>query len=49
MTIRDANIPPNADEFSEEFAGCIIASLIDWFSGYDQVILDPESQDFTAI
>lgn len=49
VTIRDANIPPNPDEFSEEFAGCLLASLIDWFSGYDQVTLDIESRDLTAI
>lgn len=26
VTIRDANIPPNADEFPKELAGCVIAS-----------------------
>ncbi|KAF8846531.1 hypothetical protein BDZ45DRAFT_608835, partial [Acephala macrosclerotiorum] len=35
VTLRDANIPPSVDEFSEEFAGCFCASLIDFFSGYD--------------
>ena len=29
VTIRDANMPPNPDEFSEEFAGCYFVSLID--------------------
>ena len=29
VTIRDANMPPNPNEFSEEFAGCHIVSLID--------------------
>ncbi len=43
VTIQDANLPASADEFSEEFAGCIISSLIDFFSGYDQVELDEES------
>ncbi len=33
VTIRDANLPSSADEFSEEFAGCTISSLIDFFSG----------------
>lgn len=28
VTVRDANLPPSADEFSEEFAGCAISSLI---------------------
>ena len=31
VTIRDANLPPSVDEFSEDFAGCHIASLIDLF------------------
>jgi hypothetical protein len=47
-TIRDANLPPSVDEFSEEFAGCHMASLIDFFSGYDQVELDVKSRDLTA-
>ena len=47
-TIRDANLPPSADEFAEEFAGCKVSSLIDWFSGYDQLVLAEESRDMTA-
>ena len=47
-TIRDANLPPSVDEFSEEFAGCKLTSLIDFFSGYDQVPLDERSRDLTA-
>ena len=43
VTVTDANLPPSADEFSEKFAGCAISSLIDFFSGYDQVDLDEES------
>ena len=35
VTIRDANLPPSVNEFSEEFAGMAIASLIDFFSEYD--------------
>ena len=31
-----------------EFAGCHCASLIDFFSGYDQLTLDPRSRDLTA-
>jgi len=34
-TIWDANLPPSVDEFSEEFAGCQMALMIDLFSGYD--------------
>jgi hypothetical protein len=48
VTIRDANLPPSADYFSEEFAGCKVASLIDFFSRYDQVELAKESRDLTG-
>ena len=48
VTLRDANLPSNVDEFSEEFAGCAVASLVDFFSGYDQLTLDPKSRDMTA-
>ena len=45
VIVRDANLPPSADEFLEKFAGCAILSLIDFFSSYDQVELDEESRD----
>ena len=48
VTIRDANLPPSSDDFAEEFAGMHILSLVDWFSGYDQVELDVGSRDLTA-
>ena len=48
VTIQEANLPLSSDEFSEEFAGCTISSLIDYFSGYDQIELDEESRDLTA-
>ena len=48
VTIRDANLPPTVDAFSEEFAGMHVTSLIDFFSGYDQVGLDKASRDITA-
>jgi len=35
VTIRDANLPPSVNEFSEQFAGMKITSLVDFFSGYD--------------
>jgi len=47
-TIRDANLPLSVDEFSEEFAGCQMALIIDLFSGYDQIELDVRSRDLTA-
>ncbi len=49
VTIRDANVPLSVDEFSEEFAGCKIASLIDFFSGYDQMELDERCRDMIAM
>ena len=48
FTIRDVNLPPSADEFAEEFAGCKMSSLIDLFSGYDHVELAEESRDLTT-
>ena len=48
VTIKDASLPPSADDFSEEFAGFPLLSLLDLFSGYDQYILAPESRDMTA-
>ncbi len=42
------NLPPSVDEFLEEFARCAIALLIDFFSGYDQLVLVPECRDMTA-
>ena len=44
VTIKDASLPPSADDFSEEFAGFALLSLLDLFSGYDQCILVPESR-----
>lgn len=48
-TVKDANLPPDVDEFSEDFAGIYISSLIDYYSGYDQITLDKLSRDLTAI
>lgn len=49
VTKRDTNIPPNADKFAEEFAGMAVTSLVDLFSGYDQIELHKEDRDMTAI
>jgi hypothetical protein len=35
VTLKDANLPPLVNEFSEEFIGYMTASLVDFFSGYD--------------
>lgn len=48
VTIRDAYLPPGADEFSEDFAMCKMLSLLDFFSGYDQITLAKESRDMTT-
>lgn len=47
-TIRDALLPPGADEFSEDFAMCKILTIVDFFSGYDQVTLAEKSRDITT-
>ena len=48
ITIKDASLPPSADNFSEGFVGFPLLSLSDLFSRYDQYILTPESRDMTA-
>ena len=48
VTIRDAGMPPSVDDFSEDFAGYPIVSSLDFYSGYNQVLLDPSSHDLTA-
>ncbi len=48
VIIRDANLPPFINKFSEEFAGCVIAFLIDFFSNYDQIEFNEKSRDLTA-
>src|SRR5215471_19172859 len=46
--IWNANLPPNMEEFVKEFASMAVFSMIDFFSEYDQVELDPESCDMMA-
>lgn len=48
VTIRDANLLPNPDELAEEFAGCCVISLVNFFSGYNQIKLDIRSRDITT-
>ncbi|KAG8781506.1 hypothetical protein FRC15_008612 [Serendipita sp. 397] len=48
VTIRDASVPPNIDEFVESFAGRACYSVLDVFSGYDQRTLHPDSRDLTS-
>lgn len=48
VTVRDATLPPIADEFAERFAGMILLTLADFFSGYDQIELHILDRDMTA-
>lgn len=48
VNIRDANLPLFVNEFFEEFVGCVIFFLIDFFLYYNHVELDEESQNFKA-
>jgi hypothetical protein len=48
VIIKNANIPPSADEFTEEFSEYAIISLINFFSKYDQIELDLSSRNMTA-
>jgi len=45
ITSRDVNLLPSVDEFTEEFAGYYIISLVDLYSGYDQMLLHFKSRD----
>ena len=46
---RDANLLLFVNAFSEKFAEMYCASLVDMFSEYNQIPLDPCSHNFTAI
>jgi hypothetical protein len=45
---RDANLLLSIDEFIDEFTGCYIASLVDLYSNYNQILLYPKSRDLMA-
>jgi hypothetical protein len=49
VTIRDAILPPNADEFAKDLARRPISTLLDFLLGYDQITLHKNSRDITAI
>jgi hypothetical protein len=44
---RDTNLPPSINEFADEFTGYYIISLVDLYSGYNQMLLHPKSRDLT--
>ena len=48
IIIRNINLPPSVDNFSENFVKCKIVSLVDFFSGYDQIELDEIFRDLTG-
>ena len=48
ITRRDVNLLPLIDEFIKEFAGYYIISLVDLYSGYDQMLLYFKSKDLTV-
>jgi hypothetical protein len=48
VTIRDAEIPPAVNQFSEKFAGYSIFSSINFDAEYYQILLDLASRDLTA-
>jgi len=48
ITRRDANLLPSVNEFTEEFADYYIISLVDLYSGYDQMLLYFKSRDLTV-
>ncbi len=45
VIFKDTNLPPSVNKFFEEFVGCVIAFLIDFFSGYDQIKFNKKSRD----
>ncbi len=48
VTIRNTNLSPSIDEFSKKFTKYIIASLIDFFSNYNQIKLNKKSKNLTT-
>ena len=48
VTRRDVNLPLLVDKFVEEFARCYIISLVDLYSRYNQMLLNPKSRDLTV-
>ena len=48
VTIRDACVPPIVEDIVERASGCLLFSVLDAHSGYDQRNLDVKSRDLTA-
>src|SRR6266487_7062091 len=45
VTIKNGNLPPAVNEFSEEFSNYTITSLINFFSSYNQIELNERSKN----
>jgi hypothetical protein len=48
VSLKDGCLPPNVEEFVEHFTGMPVASVLDMFSGYDQIALDHRSRNLTG-
>jgi len=48
VTIKDASLPPSAQEYREDFTGFPVLSLLDLFSRYDQMALAEICRDLTG-
>jgi len=48
VTRRDTNLPLLVDKFVEEFARCYITSLVNLYSRYNHMTLNPKSRDIIA-
>jgi hypothetical protein len=46
--IRDVGMPLTVDDFSEDFANHPIVSSLDFYSGYNQLLLAPQCRDQTV-
>ena len=48
VTIKEAGLPPNLDNFVEPFAGCACYTVLDLYWGFDARKVHPKSRDLTA-
>src|SRR6266536_6052272 len=48
VIVRNTNFSLFINEFFEKYIGCIIASLIDFFSSYNQIKFNEKSRDLTT-
>jgi hypothetical protein len=48
VTIRDSSLPPNVNEFAEQFLGYSMYGLLDLYSGFDARIVAPKSRPLQA-